>query len=282
MQKALVVLSYNHPLLTQFCLESVLATQEREQFFDRLFLVHNGSSLENRNWLMAKFPQFEHLILEDNRHFSGGANFGLKHAAQSCEWMLFLSNDIEIHSFPRLPQNHGLHSPQILRRQTQHLDSWGATLNLTKAYLRHIKSFNPKLPPLGFNQKFYVPGAAFWIDRETLSITQGFDEKLGSYWEDVDLSLRTQLLSIPLGRVEGGEIRHKIGKTCHKKIDYTLFYFQRNRRVICWRYCPVFLRPILAIYLCISWTQTTINLVKKKRWKDLSVFRRALPWDFFR
>ena len=55
--------------------------------------------------------------------------------------------------------------------------------------------------------------------------TLGFDESLGTYWEDVDFSCRARRAGFRLQVQENWRVQHKIRKTCGNDPHYTLLAF---------------------------------------------------------
>ena len=128
----------------------------------------------------------------------------------------------------------GLHAPLIFRRKSDRVDSYGGTLDPKTGLLSHTAT---ELKDIPHRLKFYVPGTAFLMDRESFEIVGGFDEALGTYWEDVDFSLRCFKNGVDLHQTKEFIFRHGIGKTCHKHSYYTNYLYQRNRIRVCrkWR-----------------------------------------------
>lgn len=226
-----VVLSYNHPQLTSRCIDSCL------RFFKEkdIHLIHNGSQNQFVQQQLEKFPGISHHILETNKGFTGGANQALARVFKKADWALFITNDCELLSMNIPTENlkPGLYAPLIYRRKSQRVDSFGGHLDTQTGKLSHVTE------PKGSGQldcQFYVPGTAFIIDKNSYKKAGGFDEKLGTYWEDVDFSLRCHKLKIPLRQTKDFVFRHGVGKTCHKHSYYTNYLFQRNRIRICRRW----------------------------------------------
>ncbi len=222
-QFAIVVLTYNHPEISLHCLESILNVNSTTT----IYVVHNGSDSKNIKLLTAKFPMAEHIILEKNKGFTGGANTGLRAAFNQFDHVLFLTNDTELLGLPKIPPM-GFCSVTIRKRNTDYIDSILGAIDLRQGKLRHIKT-DSDISSLNINTK-YIPGTAFWIDRKTFELLQGFDETYHTYWEDVDFSYRAYLNNIPLSYSKDTLIKHRIGKTCHKDSYYTYYLFQRNRK----------------------------------------------------
>jgi GT2 family glycosyltransferase len=271
----IVILSYNHPELTA---RTVISA--RKLVLDsQILLVHNGSLPQHQKHLQATFPEIEHLVLPENRHFSGGANQGLAKAFSRSEetaalpsinWVLFLTNDCQLLKLKVPTTPPALIAPLIFARKEGRVDSLGGKFHIQKAHLAHCKS----------NEEFkvarhpYIPGTAFWIHREVFEKTQGFDESLQTYWEDVDLSRRIQSLGFPLLTDEQTQVLHAIGKTCHKDTLYTTYLYQRNRKRISLKYS----RNKLSVYgsLWKSWLITAARLTKQRQWDRLRLLTKAI------
>lgn len=248
------ILSFNHPQITQACVKSVIDLGLES----KIILCHNGSRKENVQLLKSAFPNIEHFEIENNYGFSGGANRMLTFAFQKTDWIFFLTNDCILKTAPTPPSIPGLYAPLILRRKMTMVDSIGARFRPIDQNLMHFRDQSAahkilsKKTPFLFQKffgalygYFYVPGTAFYIDRETFSKSGGFDETLHTYWEDVDLSVRIQQLRLHIGIEPKTEVLHKVGKTCHKDPFYTRHLFQRNKKIVSSRYNPF--RPTLSV-----------------------------------
>jgi N-acetylglucosaminyl-diphospho-decaprenol L-rhamnosyltransferase len=233
----IVILSYDLPEHTARAVRSSIRFARPEQ----VLLVHNGSSEKNRKNLQRQFNEIDHLVLEKNRHFSGGANAGLREAFKTSEWAFFLTNDCEMTQLSSPPNEAGIFAPKILYAKSRKIDSLGGQILPQSFRLQHLKddfSFEKITFP-------YVPGTAFWIHRETFQKLGGFDESLQTYWEDVDLSMRASLQKIRMGLDRETELLHGVGKTCHSLPYYTSYLFQRNRKKIILRYADRKTLPLL-------------------------------------
>lgn len=261
-----VVLSYNHPDLTERTVESVRKLLAESE----IILVHNGSRPEHQIRLFERFPRISHLVLEQNRGFPGGANAGLQKAFATDEWALFLTNDCLLKTFEVPKCGPALIAPLIWGRKEGRVDSLGAQFRINSAHLSHCKS---EIEFERASQK-YVPGTAFWMHREVFEKTGGFDEKLEMFWEDVDLSLRAEELGFPLLVDASTKILHAIGKTTHKNPHYTTYLFQRNRKKISLKYTD---NPTAVYFnLWSSWSQMGFHHLRKGNWDRLSLLVKAI------
>lgn len=262
-----VVLSYNHPELTE---RTVLSARP---FFpdSEILLVHNGSTPEHQMGLREKFPLIQHLVLETNLGFPGGANAGLKKAFQAgSSWVLFLTNDCLLQEV-QIPEGPAvLMAPLIWRRKLGQVDSMGGHFQIDRAHLTHCKT----LQEFEASPQKYIPGTAFWIHQDIFQATGGFDTSLEMFWEDVDLSLRVEKSGFPLVVDPRTKVLHAMGKTTRKNPHYTTYLFQRNRKKISLRYTQnpntVYLR------LWASWGQMGFRHLQKRNWQKLRLLLKAI------
>lgn len=277
---AIVILSYNHSQLTTECVDSVLQLTTEIP----LFLIHNGTDKKQKEYLYKKFTssQVIHLDIAVNKGFSGGANHGLTAALKAYNWVLFLTNDTLLKELPKPDYfnklQSGQYAPLILVKRNQKVDSLGGAINPNKGHLYHIKSQEDfqKIKTAQKNEYVYIPGTAFVIDQKTFFTSKGFDEKLGTYWEDVDYSLYLQKNNHHLGVLPEVIIEHKIGKTCHKDSYYTTYLFHRNRMVISWKYSQFLGKGVFTSVLVKDVIRRGIRDLKNRNPKSFQMYLKAL------
>lgn len=225
----LVVLSYNHPDLSAKTLSSILNLGYPPQ---QIILVHNGSQKKHIDQLKEQFSGLTHFVLHQNKGYSGGANQGLKEAFKNFQQVLFLTNDIEVTALPfQISKNEDIATPLIWKRKTDQVDSLMGGLDIRTGQLKHFKS-ESDIHARSSSEWLYPPGTAFSISRECFEKLNGFDESFHTYWEDVDFGIRAQKMGFSIAHSPEIQLRHKIGKTCHKNRFYTLYLFQRNRKLL--------------------------------------------------
>lgn len=221
--------------------------------------------------LKKEFPQVAHLTIEKNRGFSGGANFGLEKAFALYPWVLFVTNDCEILELSELPAAPGLYAPLIQKRNTDRIDSIGAECVLTKGELRHrqkAETFSP--------YPFYAPGTAFLLHRDLFTSGLQFDEKLGTYWEDVDLSLRVHNAAVwKCEAFPSIRLKHAVGKTCHKHSLYTTYYFQRNRGIVSRRHTTGLRRLSFECHYAFDIVRRAWLFSRRAKWDQLRLLSKA-------
>ncbi len=268
-RSAIVILSFNHPLHTARAVRSALNLKWP------LFLVHNGSLGQHTKALMDDFPEgplMKHVVLLKNRGYSGGVNEGLKVAFTEHDWAMLLTNDCEAMGPPLIPSTPQVVVPKIFRRSLLQVDSMGGHFEPSRGRLRHCKTSGE----FENSKCRYVPGSSFLVHRKVFESCGGMDESLGTYWEDVDWSLRVQEKNFELSLDESWQVLHHVGKTCQKKSEYSIYYFQRNRKKISWKYTKPFEKPKLCFHLAKDWARLAVQLINKKRYKDLRHLKNAL------
>lgn len=266
MPKAIVILSFNHPEITKRCVDSA----RRHHADEHILLVHNGSQKKFVDELITFYPLIRHSILTENKGFSGGANHGLREAFKNYDWALFITNDCELLRFPETSLPPGLYAPHILKRKTELTDSLGGQVQLTKAMLSHNKLQNEIVS--------YVPGTAFLIHKDIFSSGHSFNEKLGTYWEDVDLSIRVSRSGFPIANLQSIQLRHGIGKTCHKDTHYTTYLYQRNRAIVCRQHLKRKNRAAFEAHYLFDISFRIGKLLLRRKWPQALLTGRAY-WD---
>jgi GT2 family glycosyltransferase len=150
----------------------------------------------------------------------------------------------------------------------------GALFDPSTVKLRHCTNISEFY---SYSKMRYIPGTAFLLHREIFERTQGFDEELFTYWEDVDFSQRVQELQYPMLVDQNWVIRHGIGKTCHKNPLYTIYYYQRNRKKISYKYSHNLIeKSKLLAHLSRDWTKLSMRLVRAGRSPDLKLLSKAI------
>jgi GT2 family glycosyltransferase len=278
METALIVLSYNHPQHTARAVASGLQAGCRN-----ILLVHNGSQADHIAKLRGDFPEIRHLIIKENRGYAGGVNAGLSEAFKSCEWAVLLTNDSELESWPSIPNAPAIVAPLVFRKKADRVDSLGGHFIPGRARLRHCRGRGDFDQQASTSVRRYIPGTAFLVHREVFESSRGLDERLCIYWDDVDWSVRIEALGFPLQVDPEWKVRHRVGKTAHGKPLYSLYYFQRNRRLISWRYARGLERVPLSVVLAGEWVRLTWRLLRSRRFGDLRYIPRiigeSLPAD---
>lgn len=281
----ILILSYNHPEITARAIQSALKFVSSEI----IFLIHNGSETRHQLKLQNDFPSLNHLILDTNKGYSGGVNFGLKQVFSfGYDWAFLLTNDCQLIKL-NTPSNDSITflnpsfiAPMIWRRKIGIADSLAGRFNPNKAHIYHLRSEEDfrKNNQFEFN---YIPGSAFWIHRKIFELTGALDESLGTYWEDVDYSVRVLKSGGLLNFDIKTELLHQVGKTNHKDPFYTSYLFLRNKAVVSRRYCHGFFNKLNLEFVLLSFfCMFLFKTLKNKQYKKTLLILRAYRDSIFK
>lgn len=293
MKLAIGILTHNHPEISFRCLQSVCEWIEVQTLNKtkikciEIFILHNGSLAKNSDQLVASSSKLtqnvQHFFLKNNAGYTAGANecFKIAFHTLASDWLLFLTNDtqlleLDLNIFNELylPNTEKptiqVIAPLVLSRKGTKVDSIGGCFNTRQGKLSHLKKIDSKL---NAKDHFYVPGSAFFVHKSVYDSSVLFNERLHTYWEDVDWSMRLKVNQIQMGTSSKVKVHHLIGKTCHKKSYFTLHLFQRNRILVSLEYSET--KALTALFILYSWTKLSLSLIKTKRFKDLSFLSSA-------
>lgn len=293
MKLSIGILTHNHPEISFRCLKSVCEWIDLQTFNKtkiksiEIFVLHNGSLPKNSDQLVinsSKLTQnVHHFFLKNNGGYTAGVNecFRIAFHTLTSDWLLFLTNDtqlleLDLNIFNDLYLTNAANpnlqviAPLVLCRKGTKVDSIGGCFNSRQGKLSHLKKIDTKL---NSKDHFYVPGSAFIVHKSVYDSSVLFNEKLHTYWEDVDWSMRLKINQIKIGTSSKVKIHHLIGKTCHKKSYFTLYLFQRNRILVSLEYSDTKVLTFLSILY--SWTKLSLSLIKTKRFKELNFLSSA-------
>jgi GT2 family glycosyltransferase len=198
---SIILINWNSRQFLPTCLEALRA--QRYQDYE-VVIVDNHSTDGSPAWLQAAALPYRLFLNQENRGYCGGANQGI-HATRG-EFVLILNPDVRLHETfleqiiagMQIDPAIGIVTGKILRFD-------GVTLDSTGQFLR------PDCTPLErgygqpdngqYNQPEYVfsaCGAVVCYRRAMLEQIQVqgqyFDETYGSFFEDLDVGWRAQLL----------------------------------------------------------------------------------------
>lgn len=236
-----------------------------------IFLVHNGSIAQHIKRLEEQFPHIKHLILNPNRGYSGGLNHGLTEAFKNFDWALVLTNDSQLVNLPLIPVKAVIVAPIVYRRNTKHVDSAGGLFFPSQAKLWHCKTPEQfREASLSSNCKQYIPGTAFLLHKKVFENVGPLKEEFCIYWDDVEWSQRIKEEGFSLSLDENWTVTHGLSKTSQSNPLYSLYYFQRNRKIVSWQYCPRHKKIILCFTLLKVWIKLAMRYLQQRNYENLS------------
>jgi len=232
-----IILNYNGRDLTTECVASVLHSTYPK--YD-IVIVDNCSTDDSCNFLKNKYCDYKKITVcktSENRHFTGGFNFGAYKAKG--EKIVLLSNDIvvepnwldELMIIARKDKKF-LVQPKILqyfnRRRIDNAGGAYSIFGIGKAIGRD------EIDNGQYNKQMkldYASAACFMIDRMFFLQLNGYDESFISHCEDLDLCLRAKKFGAVCFLAWKSRIYHKISST-YKRFtasDKVIYVIRKNR-----------------------------------------------------
>jgi GT2 family glycosyltransferase len=199
-QLSVIVLFYNGERWIDACLAS-LENQTLCRASYELILVDNGGSTPSVVRHAAK-PNTRILRFEKNFGFAGGNNRALAHTA--AELVLLMNQDVVVHTrcleellmaFQRNPQAGLISANMLMVSQTDEIDPLGAlpeTVGFYKLSRLGYAVYGTRQTIEELISVEFASGNALGFRKSILSEVENylFDDRLGSYAEDLDLSIR--------------------------------------------------------------------------------------------
>lgn len=258
---SVVVVHYNQPQYTRQCLAS-LAKCRGSRLKITVLVVDNGSSQPFR--LPRNLPptKFKVIRSESNLGFTGGNNLGIYTAIErfNSEFILLLNNDTVVEprflsqmisQLQQQPQV-GVMSPLIYFAPGREFHKsnysikdrgkviWYAGGSLDWPNLSFFHRGVDEVDRGHFKQQtdnHFATGCAMLIRREVLEKCGFLDKKFFMYGEDVDFSLKAVEAGYQIGFCPSAKIWHiNAGSSGGSGSDLQLYYQQRNRYLLGWRY----------------------------------------------
>lgn len=258
---AVIVLNYNGFDLTKECLYYISMDPYPNK---KVFLIDNCSTKEGEvQKLHALSEYYDHFfqIVDRNRGFSGGMNFGAWSAMSKGDfkYLVFVSNDVCIDKnflenvviSMESDEKIGLSSPiqYVFNENFERNEIYFAGSIITPIinHTKHIKKVSKN------NRIDYVVGAVFAARTKCFNDLGGYDEYYYSWYEDCDLSLRAKKGGWKLSLIHQAIAWHKVSQTVGKRnkdmMSHSIYYHSRNRILFVKRNKPKLEFFLFLIYL---------------------------------
>ncbi|MCF8039382.1 MAG: glycosyltransferase [Desulfohalobiaceae bacterium] len=239
MDTSVIILTYNGEAYIRDCLRSVLDQDLSPQAFE-VIVADNGSTDRTRELVRNRFPRVRLVPLEKNHGFARGNNLALQKARG--RYAAFLNQDTVVgrswlSALLLSLQQH----PDFAAFQSNQLLPWNPGFDPSRRDRRPKQTFFFELTPYGYaDQKNapsgdgiletrFISGACFILRRSALfSGEKVFDERIGSYNEDMELSFRLRNKGFKLGVSPHSVVYHKNDST----LKLTRKNFQRHSQII--------------------------------------------------
>jgi N-acetylglucosaminyl-diphospho-decaprenol L-rhamnosyltransferase len=240
---SIIIVSYNVKYFLEQCLCSVRKAIEKIEA--EVFVADNNSTDGSIDYLRSKFTEVKFILNKENEGFGKANNKAL--SVVKGKYILFLNPDTIVSedsfekciSFFELNKNAGALGVKMIDGKGIYLkeskrgfpSAWTAFCKLSglTAIFSHSKIFSKyylgNLSEKEDQMIDVVSGAYFFVRKETLDKTGGFDEQFFMYAEDIDLSYRIQRSGLLNYYLAETTIIHFKGESTKKDVRYVkLFY----------------------------------------------------------
>ena len=229
-----VVLNWNGIKDTEKCLDSLL-NQSYENY--EIMVIDNGSkdgSLEVLHGLEKKYPALRVIANEFNKGFAGGVNTGISYSIENGFDAVALFNNDAVADKQWLKElAKQLHSDRsivtglLLNKEGSKIDSTAEVYSIWGIPFSNNRG-KPADIPLESSYVFGGTGGASLYKTSLFKQIGLFDESFFAYYEDVDISFRTQLAGHKVYFTNKAIAYHKQGATSKKIPGFTVYQTFKN------------------------------------------------------
>lgn len=244
---AIVVLNWNGADFLEQCLESLRA-QDYPDF--QIVVVDNDSTDNSRDILDYWTKQYGNLIkvIYNNRNsgFAGGVNIGIKQAMKDGAGAVALFNNdataapnwlSELVAELESDKTIGIATGLLLHADGKTIDSTGDFYSIWGlAFPRNRDELTVAAPDSG--SVFGATGGASLYRVDLFKQIGLFDESFFAYYEDVDISFRSQLAGWKVYYTKSAVAYHKRGATSEKIPGFTKYQMFKNLPMLFWKNVP--------------------------------------------
>jgi len=264
---SVVIVTYNHRMYIEECLNSVLANSPLE-----VIVVDNDSADGTVEFIEKSFPQIKLIKSSRNLGYSGGNNLGVGYAKG--KYVVILNPDTKVEKNwleellkPLELEEKTITSPKILTYDGSKINTCGNMEHFTGLTFTKGLDENPKK----FNEFEYLSGlsgACFAMKKKDYLELGGFDEEFFSYMEDAEFSWRIHAKGFKILYVPTSIIYHDyVLKVPPKKI----YHLEKGRYIILrkylnWKWCLMLL-PSLLMTEILTWGYSILNGVTGVKFK---------------
>lgn len=245
------------------CLPS-LQKQTRKDF--ELILIDNGSDDDSIEFTLNQFPQAIIHRFPKNEGFSKAVNQGI--ALANGEYIFLLNNDTQlaINCIEEII-NFLDHNPTVSFGATKMLYAHNHQIinnvgDIFSIYGVASRRGNRELDEGQYEKIEPIMGAcagAAFYRRSLFSVVGGFDESFFAYIEDVDFSLRAQLLGHQCFYLPSAVVYHVDGGTSQKFKNFSFFLVARNSLYTVFKNFPTKILIITSPFWILGQVRNIIN-----------------------
>jgi len=265
----IVVLNWNGIEDTEKCLDSLLKQTYNNY---KILVVDNGSvddSLERLRKIEKKYEIISLAVNKQNKGFAGGVNTGIKYALKrDFDAIALFNNDAEADQNWLTELVEGLNKKDVSISTGLLLHEDGKTIDSTGDYYttwgmpfpRNRGDRTDKAPDSGY--VFSGSGGASLYRAPLFREIGLFDESFFAYYEDVDVSFRTQLAGHKVYFNNKAIAYHKQGATSSKIPGFTVYQTFKNIPLLFTKNVPTGLLLPIGVRLLLLYVLIFGNAVK--------------------
>lgn len=291
----IVVLNWNGAKDTQKCVASLLDQSYR--FFD-ILVVDNGSkdnSVPILEKLANKHKKVTLVKNPKNLGFAGGVNTGIRYALENkYQYVALFNNDATADKkwlkslVDAMDDDRAITTGLLLHANKKTIDSTGDFYSIWgMPFPRSRGDKATQIPESG--EVFSASGGASLYKAELFREIGLFDESFFAYYEDVDMSFRTQLIGHKVYYTNKAIAYHKQGATSSKLPGFTVYQTFKNIPLLFAKNVPVGLLIPIGIRLLLLYVLMFGNALRKgsgwpafKGWlASIWYFWTRALWDRF-
>ena len=232
----ILILNWNRREDTLACLESMRHIRYPAL---KVCVIDNGSTDGSIEAVREQYPQFEQLLLKENKGYAQGNNDGASHALeQGADYLFILNNDTVVDAdcvqilvdFAEADKRIGAVGP-LMYYFTDNRRIWSAG---GKMDWKHGSCANIGLDEVDQGQYprpfpvDYIAGTALLVKREVWEKVGPFDRRFFMYWEETDWCTRVRQAGYDLFTVPAAKIWHKISPVQQAASPNIIYYMVRN------------------------------------------------------
>lgn len=237
---SIVIPNWNGADVIADCLKSI----ERQSVSPlEVIVVENGSIDNSAELIKEKFPKVRLIQLEKNIGFAGGVNVGIK--AAKGEYVFLLNNDAELEkdtlkNLIKTVENENADITQcvILTDNGKLIDSVGDEYSFWGLPYPGMRNYSSSNVPKEDKEIFSASGGASLYKMSLFKSIGYFDERFFAYYEDVDISMRSQLANKKLVLSSKAIVHHKMNHTSNKIPGFGREMAIRNSIFLFWKNLP--------------------------------------------
>lgn len=274
-----IILNWNGGEITLECLNS-LSKQSRKP--DEIIVVDNGSSDGSNKLIKAKFPDIKMIELPKNLGFAGGVNVGIK--ASKSDFVMLLNNDATceptcIEALLKTAEEHDADITQavILTDSGKKIDSIGDVYTMWGLPHPGQRNESSSRIPKEDRQIFSASGGASMYKKSLFDEVGVFDEMFFAYYEDVDISMRSQLRGKRIWLSSKAIVQHRMNHTANRMPGLGREMTIRNSIYLFWKVLPFpLILKVFPRFLYANWRMTFGTIVHGHPWRALRAQFTAL------